>query len=123
MNSKMSDRRGFLKRSAALAGLAVGSIPFTKGKALASVTPDLVLGQADTKLGVEPDEPTIDDLLYGGRSSYEKTISIHSINSPEGLRTLTPLQDSIGVTTPSALHYLVQGDKHIPNINPASRPC
>ena len=66
MNSKMSDRRGFLKRSAALAGLAA----FANGKALASVTPGLVTGVADTKLGVTPDEPTIQDLLYGGRSSY-----------------------------------------------------
>ncbi len=119
MSSMKPDRRGFLKRSAALAGLAVGAIPFASRKAFASVTPGLVLGQADTKLNVTPDEPTIDDLLYGGRSSYEKTISIHSINSPEGLRTLTPLQDSIGIITPSGLHYLVQGDKHIPNINPA----
>jgi sulfane dehydrogenase subunit SoxC len=118
MNSKMSDRRGFLKRSAALAGLAVGAIPFANGKALASVTPGLVIGEADTKLGVAPDEPDIDDLLYGGRSSYEKTIRIHSINSPEGLRTLTPLQDSIGFITPSSYHFLVQGDKHIPNIDP-----
>ena len=39
MNSKKSDRRGFLKGSAALAGLAVGAIPFANGKALASVTP------------------------------------------------------------------------------------
>jgi len=114
MNSKMSDRRGFLKKSAALAGLAA----FANGKALASVTPGLVLGEADVKYGYTPDEPNIQDLLYGGRSSYEKTVRIHSINSPEGLRTLTPLQDSIGVITPSSYHFLVQGDTHLPNINP-----
>ena len=72
MNSKKSDRRAFLKRSAALAGLAVGAIPFANGKALASVTPGLIKGELDTKLGVTPDEPTIQDLLYGRRSSYEK---------------------------------------------------
>ena len=40
MNSKKSDRRGFLKGSAALAGLAA----FANGKALASVTPGLING-------------------------------------------------------------------------------
>lgn len=119
MNSKMSDRRGFLKKGATLAGLAAGAIPFASRKALASVTPGLVIGEADLKYGVLPDEPTIEDLLYGsGRSKYEKTIAIRSINSPDGLRTLTPLQDSIGIITPSAFHYLVQGDTHIPNIDP-----
>src|ERR1035437_5627434 len=115
MNSKMSDRRGFLKKSAALAGLAA----FANGKALASVTPGLIKGEEDIKYGYAADEPDMDDLIYGGRSKYEKTIRIHSINSPEGLRTLTPLQDSIGFITPSPFHFLVQGDKHIPNIDPA----
>ncbi len=118
MKSKMSDRRGFLKRSAALAGLAVGAIPFANGKALASVTPGLIKGEADGSLGSAPAEPNIQDMEYGGRSSYEKTIRINSINSPAGLRNLTPLQDSIGIITPSAYHYLVQGDMHVPNINP-----
>lgn len=117
MNSKNPDRRGFLKRTAALAGLAA----FANGKALASVTPGLIKGELDTKLGVVPDEPTIDDLVYGGRSSYEKTIAIPSIGTlgATGLRTLTPLQDSVGVITPAPLHYLVQGDTHIPNIDPS----
>ena len=117
MNSKMADRRGFLKRSAALAGLAA----IASGKALASVTPGLIKGEADTKLGVVPDEPTIEDLVYGGRSSYEKTIAIPSIGElgATGLRTLTPLQDSVGIITPPPLHYLVQGDMHIPNIDPS----
>ena len=119
MNSKMSDRRGFLKRSAALAGLAAGAIPFAGRKALASVTPGLIIGEGDSKIGYAVDEPDMDDLIYGGRSKYEKTIRIHSINSPEGLRTLTPLQDSIGFITPSPFHFQVQGDKHMPNINPA----
>src|SRR5271169_4506448 len=124
MNSKMSDRRAFLKRSAALAGLAVGSIPFVNGKALASVTPGLINGgngDAPTpKEGVTPDEPDIQDLLYGGRSSYETTIRSASIGTlgATGLRTPTPLQDSIGIITPSSYHYLVQGDTHIPNIDP-----
>jgi sulfane dehydrogenase subunit SoxC len=117
MNVRKSDRRGFLKKSAALAGFAA----FASGQALASVTPGLIKGERDTKLGVAPDEPAIDDLVYGGRSSYEKTIAIPSIGTlgSTGLRTLTPLQDSIGIITPAPLHYLVQGDMHIPNIDPS----
>jgi sulfane dehydrogenase subunit SoxC len=118
MSSKKTDRRSFLKKSAALAGLAAGAIPFINGNALASVTPGLVKGEAEAKVGTAPEEPNIDDMLYGGRSSYEKTVRINSINSPAGLRNLTPLQDSIGVITPSSYHYLVQGDMHVPNINP-----
>ena len=116
-NSSNPDRRGFLKRTAALAGLAA----FANGKALASVTPGLIKGELDTKLGVVSDEPTIEDLVYGGRSSYEKTIAIPSIGTlgATGLRTLTPLQDSVGVITPAPLHYLVQGDTHIPNLDPS----
>ncbi len=116
MHSEMSDRRGFLKRSAALASLAAVS----KGKALASVTDGLIKGEAKTKEGVTPDEPSIQDLLYGGRSSYETTIRIPTIGASvnTGLRNLTPLQDSIGIITPSSYHYLVQHDMHIPNLDP-----
>jgi len=105
MNSKKPDRRGFLKGSAALAGLAVGAIPFASGKALAAVAPD---------------EPTIEDLLYGERSSFETSVRMPSIGTlgATGLRNLTPLQDSIGVITPSSLHYLVSHDMHLPNIDP-----
>lgn len=119
MSSKNTDRRDFLKKSAALAGLAAGAIPFLNKDAAASVTPGMVKGEGDAKVGTAIDEPDFDDMLYGGRSKYEKTVRIKSINSPTGLRNLTPLQDSIGVITPSAYHYLVQGDMHVPNINPA----
>ena len=117
MSSKMSDRRGFLKRSAALAGLAA----FANGKALASVTSGLIDdGKPTTKLGVTPDEPTIEDMAYGGRSGYETITRSHTVGAlgGQGLRNLTPLQDSIGVITPASLHYLVQHDMHIPNIDP-----
>ena len=121
MSSKKTDRRRFLKGSAALAGLAVGSIPFAKGKALASVTPgepSVKLGV--TKFGVTPDEPNIQDLLYGGRSSYETSVRIPSIGTlgATGLRNLTPIQDTIGVITPSSFHYLVSRDMTLANIDP-----
>ena len=121
MNSKNSGRRGFLKRSAALAGLAVGAIPLAKGKAFASVTPGLIdNGEAPTKLGVTPDQPTIEDLAYGGRSRYETTVRAHSVGPLNlvGLRNLNPLQDTIGVITPASLHYVVQHGFELPNIDP-----
>ena len=121
MNSKKADRRGFLKRSAALAGLAVGSIPFANGKALASVTPGLIdNGEGTGKRGVTPNEPTIEDLAYGGRSRYENTERAHSVGPLNlvGLRNLTPLQDTIGVITPASLHYTVQHGNALPDIDP-----
>ena len=38
MNSKSTNRRGFLKGGAALAGLAVGAMPFTRAQTLSSDT-------------------------------------------------------------------------------------
>jgi len=107
MNSNNPDRRGFLKRSAALAGLAVGAIPFAKGKAHA----------AEIQM---PDDPTIEDLSYGARSRYETTNRVHSVGAlnANGLRNLTPLQDTMGVITPAALHFLVLREQHLPNIDP-----
>ena len=94
MDSKKADRRKFLKRSAALAGLAVGAIPFANGKARASVTSGLIDADkpATNKLGVTPDDPVIEDLAYGGRSKYETTERAHSVGAlgGQGLRNLTP---------------------------------
>lgn len=119
MNSKNPDRRGFLKGSAALAGLAVGAIPFAKGKALAGAAPD---DAGAKKLSITPDEPDIEDLEYGGRSKFET--GVYRVHSPGalalvGLRNLTPLQDSMGVITPASLHFLVNRELDLPNINPS----
>ena len=113
MGAKKSDRRGFLKGSAVLAGLAVGSIPFTGGKARAADEP--APGR-----GVTPDDPEIEDLGYGGRSRFETTIRAHSVGvlNVTGLRNLTPLQNTIGAITPAAYHFLVLREKHLPNIDP-----
>jgi sulfane dehydrogenase subunit SoxC len=124
MNSKKSDRRGFLKKSAALAGLAAGAIPFANGNALASVTVGLINGgngnEPAPKEGVTPDEPVIQDLLYGGRSSFETTVRMPATGTrgATALRNLTPLQDSIGIITPGSYHFIVMHDNHIPNIDP-----
>jgi hypothetical protein len=109
MNPKNSDRRRFLKNGAALAGLAVG--------ASASALP----------LAAEPAPEKVDELhLYGERSHFVNSIRNGSINNPErrlkdeavafGLRT--PLQDSVGMITPSALHFTISHGFEPPDINP-----
>jgi len=113
MIAKKSDRRGFLKGGAALAGLAAGAIPFLNGKAHAADEPSAALG-------VTPDDPSIEELAYGGRSRFETTIRAHSVGTLNvtGLRNLTPLHKTIGAITPAAYHFLVLREKHLPDLDP-----
>src|SRR5258708_10997435 len=98
MNPKNSDRRRFLKNGAALAGIAVGAS--TAGNALA----------------VDSPLEKVDELHhYGERSRFVTSVRNGTINNPErrvkgepvafGFRT--PLQDSVGIITPSALHFTI----------------
>jgi sulfane dehydrogenase subunit SoxC len=109
MNPKNSDRRRFLKRGAALAGLAVG--------ASASALP----------LAAEPAPERVDDLhLYGERSHFVDSVRVGSINNPErrlkdepvafGLKS--PLQDQVGMITPAPLHFIVSHGFEPPDIDP-----
>src|SRR5579864_4435902 len=111
MNSKKTDRRRFLQNSAALAGLAVG--------ASAAALP---------AAAAEPPLEKVDELhLYGERSHFVNTVRDGSINDPErrlkdevvafGLRT--PLQDSVGMITPSSLHFTISHGFEPPDIDPA----
>jgi len=109
MNPKQTDRRRFLKNGAALAGLAVG--------ASATALP----------ASAEPALEKVDELhLYGERSHFVSTVRNGSINNPErrlkdeavafGLRT--PLQDSVGMITPSSLHFTISHGFEPPDIDP-----
>jgi sulfane dehydrogenase subunit SoxC len=109
MNPKEPSRRRFLKNGAALAGLAVG--------ASASALP----------VAAEPALEKVDELhLYGERSHFVSTARNGSINNPErrlkdepvafGLRT--PLQDSVGMITPSSLHFTISHGFEPPDIDP-----
>jgi len=101
MNSKNPDRRGFLKRSAALAGLAVGAILFTRAQTLPTDTPE-----------ARPPK----DLSYGERSHFESSVRTVTLGGPRDVipglppgemgQRLTPLQDSTGIITPSSLHFM-----------------
>ena len=115
MNSKNPNRRGFLKGSAALAGLAVGAIPFANGKILAADTPE-----------VSPPK----DLSYGERSRFEtsgRTLSLGGagdippgtpLPTGETVQRLTPLQDSVGIITPASLHFMTSRGSYLPDIDP-----
>jgi sulfane dehydrogenase subunit SoxC len=109
MNPKRSDRRGFLKNGAALAGLAVGAAAGALPAAAESA-------------------PDIDELhKYGERSALVKSVRIGSINNPErrlkdepvafGLKS--PLQDQVGMITPSSLHFIVSHGYEPPDLDPA----
>src|SRR4029077_1119418 len=111
MNSKQRNRRGFLKQGAALAGLAVGAARPASGQTPAlpeehhKITPELV--------------------AYGERSRFvtSKRQSVAERHSPDdfGLtfHVSTPLQDSVGIITPSSLFYVAtHRGSYVPDIDP-----
>ena len=109
--SKSPDRREFLKRGAALAGglslgtveSAIGQTPSSGGNILG--TPELV--------------------GYGKRSRFETSVRIPHGGRPSpdafGLdfHIAAPLQESVGVITPSSLHYMgTTRGSFVPDIDP-----
>ena len=112
MNSQQSDRRRFLKESAALAGLAVGGI----GPALAQSP----AAQTD---GRRPDEW----YDYGVRSRFVKSMRIGTNGRfgkdprpgvPRDYGFRAPLQDVVGVITPAPLHFIINHGYDPPDIDP-----
>ena len=116
MGSK-SARREFLKSGAALAG----------GFTLGAVAP--AIGQEPHS---EPHSPPMlkgdkDQIAYGDRSKYVTSVRIaHPMGgrpSPDNFgltfHIAAPLQDSVGVITPSSLHYVATTrGAFIPDIDP-----
>ena len=115
MGSKRPDRRGFLKGSAALAG-------------------GLTFGVTEPALGQLQDPETFikgtDDLVaYGGRSRFVTSARIAhppgSRPSPDGFglvfHVAAPLQDSVGMITPSSLHFVgTTRGSFVPDIDPGN---
>ncbi len=108
MNSKQSNRRRFLKEGAALAGLAVGAI----GSASAQ-TP-----------GAEASPvPYRDRRAYGRRSRFVNSVRTNDDDATHAafgrsFNVYTPLQDSIGIITPSSLHWVSAHGYEPPDIDP-----
>jgi sulfane dehydrogenase subunit SoxC len=113
MGSKRSDRRGFLKSAAAVAG-------------------GWTLGAVEPALGQTPASGTFikgsDELVaYGERSRFVTSVRIpHPPGgraSPDGFglvfHVAAPLQDSVGMITPSSLHFVgTTRGSFIPDIDP-----
>jgi len=119
MSSRSAGRRRFLKKSATLAGLALGAAQSASGQ-----TTDGHSG-ADTH-PADPKELAKELIAYGERSHYVKSVRVPVAErmSPDmyGLtfHVLTPLQDSVGIITPSSLHYVAtHRGSFVPDINPS----
>ena len=98
MTAKSNSRRRFLKSSAAL-GITVGTIPVARAQGSDSLARS----------------------AYGVRSRFvtAKRIS-DNVNCDFGsdCNTLTPLQDTVGIITPPALHFNSSHGAYPPDINP-----
>ncbi len=106
MNSKnqskknQSNRRRFLKDGVALAGLTVGGIwsPASRGQTLGSEAP------------AAPPKNRRD---YGERSRFENSVRLPGQWGPR-----TPIQESVGIITPSSLHFMAAHGYEPPDIDP-----
>ncbi|PYR97174.1 MAG: sulfite dehydrogenase [Acidobacteria bacterium] len=108
MDSKKASRRKFLKGGAAAA--AVGAIQSASGQ-----TP----APAPVKRSLK------DEVAYGERSHYVTSVRVAVLERPSpdefGLtfHVLTPLQDQVGIITPSSLHFVgTHRGAIVPDIDP-----
>ena len=113
MGSKRLDRRGFLKNGAALAG----------GYTLGAGAP--AFGQTQTPASPPMIKEKTDQIAYGARSTHVTSVRIPHGGRPSpdnfGLtfHVASPLQDSVGVVTPSSLHYYATTrGSFLPDIDP-----
>src|SRR5258708_21164002 len=114
MDSKKPNRRGFLKGGAAVAGLAAGAARSASGQ-----TPS-------PEAHSEAHSKDIKELIaYGERSRFVTSIRVPVAERPSpdafGLtfHVLTPLQDSVGIVTPSSLHHVAtHRGSFVPEIDP-----
>jgi sulfane dehydrogenase subunit SoxC len=114
MGSKRTDRRGFLKGGAALAGgLTLGAIEPASGQTPAHEH-TFIKGSKEL-------------IAYGERSRFVTSVRIaHPVGgrpSPDAFglvfHVASPLQDSVGVITPSSLHFVgTTRGSFVPEIDP-----
>lgn len=99
MNAKERGRRRFLREGAALAGLAAIRPSSSQGQTLGTAAP-----------AARPKNlPS-----YGERSPFET-----SVRSLGKFGPMAPLQDTVGIITPSSLHYAAMHGYEAPEIDPA----
>src|SRR5437660_12371562 len=113
MGSKRRARRELLQSGAALAGgFTFGAVAPAIGQTPAPASPPMIKGEKD-------------QIAYGERSRFVTSVRIPHGGRPSpdpfGLvfHVATPLQDSVGVITPSSLHYVATTrGSFIPDIDP-----
>ena len=120
MNTKQRHRRRFLKEGTALAGLAFAPAGLTV------VAPRSASGAPPAPGG---DSNAIENVLYGQRSRFVTTTRVIEGRShpdappvrptPHRPSARTPLGESVGIITPTSLHFTTQHHYGIPDINPA----
>ena len=118
---KRPARREFLKRGAALAsGLTVGAVAPAAAQGPASPA-----SPASSSAPMHRDNN--DEIRYGARSKYVTSVRIPHGGRPTpdsfGLtfHVASPLQDQVGVITPSSLHYYATTrGSFLPEIDPRS---
>jgi sulfane dehydrogenase subunit SoxC len=120
MRSRLSDRRGFLKRSAALIAL-----PAAVARPANAQQPSAEAQAAPPPATDEHQHPTDGIIAYGERSRFvtSKRVPVPERHSPDdfGLtfHVNTPLQDAVGIITPSSLFYVAtHRGSYVPEIDP-----
>lgn len=111
MGLKHPGRRGFLKRGAAMAGLAVGG--------------GVRIADAQTPSPAAPAKSVKELVAYGERSRFVTSTRIPVSDRPSpdsfGLvfHVATPIGEQVGAITPSALHYVATHlGSFVPDIDP-----
>ena len=107
MKAKKSGRRRFLKDAAVVAGLAAGGIRSASGHDIGNGVPYVESFLAEGRM-----------VGYGQRSRFEASVRAKSV--PQALNPgywMNPLQDQIGIITPSGLAF-VNPSSGIPDIDP-----
>src|SRR5499427_9065882 len=130
MGSKRTNRRELLKGGAMAGGFTLGAVAggvlagrFTLGAVAPALGQTPASGQAPAH-----DHPMImgskELVEYGQRSRYVTSVRIvHARPSPDAFGKVhhlaSPLQDSVGVITPSSLHYVATTrSSYVPDIDP-----
>src|SRR6266852_5172743 len=111
MDSKKPNRRRFLKGGAAVAGFAAGAAQSASGQTPPSESP--------------PKKNIKEQIAYGDRSRFVTSIREPAEGRPSpdafGLtfHVVTPLAESVGIITPSSLHYVAaHRGFYVPDIDP-----
>jgi sulfane dehydrogenase subunit SoxC len=96
--TSQSARRRFLKDSVALAGMAVAGVRSASGQTAAPESPA---------------PPSKSRREYGERSRFENSVRVLGQWGPR-----SPLQESVGIITPSSLHFMAAHGYEPPDIDP-----